>query len=793
MKTYSHTPNAKYPDPNVDPQKKDSAYRLKYLKAMYSNFELSGLKMFFNDKVNAAKLIQYATGTQDTGQYKKRFDCWDDGQDTFVNIDWQVVHLVSKYLNIMIDKLMKYEFDVVATPICAAGKNEMDYQKVRIKEFMRLKKEGYFDDAGGVPPKEMLGFDPETLPSDPEELDVWLEMNDKHEVAMWAEMEVKNVLNKNKWYQIKKEVVKNMVYLGVGSCSVSNDNYGNTLLNCVDPETMLVGSSRYEDFRGISHQGYQEVITFSQFKAETCHSGVFSEEDYKYIYETIATTQAGLGEQLSNTVNTYDKQTNEKLLKVFRGWFKDFNQYTYHKKSKADGVRLYPEKTGYGSSPNYYKKPDREIINDGYSVVYKGTWIIKTDFIYNDGIQDQMEVNRANPRNIELPIKIIAPNMTRGRIVSLLHEWMPIVDQINLSWYKYQEAMGKSIPDGYAFDLDTLVSIPMGKGGTALKPNETIDLFMKTGIIVYKGSAMKSGQNTIPVTPMTNANFQKAQSYLENIMQMVSLLQSLSGLNPAADASLPETGTLNGVASAALAGTQAALGYMTDGLKSLISDMAHAIVRLRQNTALMGIGGSTDALGVYNAKFWSLHSKKTTYDLGIQIMPRPTSEEWSEFYGLIQRSLDTQAIDVSDFIFLKDIDNLKMAYSFFAMREKKKKMEMQQQEQSLVQQNAAAQQQSAIIAEDEKRKTLELQYELELRNQTMITRMQAEMEHGRNVTTLAQVGNSDHIKELNNTRDNITKIAQAHLDNKNKLEQIKLQNEGKIAAAKAKPKPKAKA
>lgn len=757
MPNNSYKSNFKYPDPNIDPSKKDSKYRLLYAKALYGNFNTNGLKSYYGDRTNISSLLKYAMGSQDTSKYKQLLNCWESSGDSMLNINWQVLDLASKFLNIIIEKLVKTDYDIVASPIDSVGTTEITQKKAKMKAYIEMRNSGELEQMGANLTKDQLGFDPDTLPDDADELEIMFELTEKHEAAMRAELEITKCLNSNKWSPIKKEVAKSLVYLGGGAVEVRNDNYGNTCINAIKQEALVCPASSYEDMRNIPHVGYVESVSFTQFKIESL--GKFSEDEYKAIYEDIATASTSS----SGDIDTYQNQSSERSIKVMRFYFKDYHENTYEKKyGKDNNLRLFPTSFNKGTSEEYrakYANKEREVVRDGYSVVHKGTWLIDTDHIYNDGLLEHMEVSRANPKNVELPIKMYCPNMTRSSVTSMLYSWIPIIDQININWYNYQNMMAKAIPDGWSFDLDALVSTPMGKGGKSLTPRQQLEMFYQTGVIVTRNNST-AGNNKPPATPLTNNNHQKAQAFLQNIYELVNVLRMLAGLNQASDASLPESGTLNGVASAAIAGTEAALDYLREGMKSIQHDMCVGIVRLRQNAALMQQApvSSSVSFGNQANTFWAENQKWTTHEIGLKFVQKPSKDEWSEFYMLLKGALDKGTIATSDYIYLMEVDNLKQARRLMVVREKRTTKMQQEQEMAKIKENNDGAANAALMAEKAKQETMTLEYQLKTNHELSVKEADAAIQDSINQTKLMEANIMSETKNQVSSLDSVTRI-----------------------------------
>ncbi len=147
-----------YPDPMATPKEKGTPkYILQYGKAMYHQFNKTGYRLFFNDRVNYKKRTAYAQGNQPVNPYMKRLDCWDDepGKEVYVNINWQILNLATKFINIMIGKMVKLEYDSICTPIDPVSVDAKRQRRAMMEAYNE--NERFLQDLGIGLSKEQLG------------------------------------------------------------------------------------------------------------------------------------------------------------------------------------------------------------------------------------------------------------------------------------------------------------------------------------------------------------------------------------------------------------------------------------------------------------------------------------------------------------------------------------------------------------------------------------------------------------------------------------------------------------
>jgi len=167
-------------------------------------------------------------------------------------------------------------------------------------------------------------------------------------------------------------------------------------------------------------------------------------------------------------------------------------------------------------------------------------------------------------------------------------------------------------------------------------------------------------------------------------------------------------------------------------------------------------------------------SKLNMHEFGIFLELEPDEEEKAQLERNIQIALQTQTIDLSDAIDIREIRNLKLANQFLKHRQKIKKQEVQQNQQANIQAQAQANAEAAeraALAELQKQQAL-AQTELQLeqgKSQFRIQQMQQEAEIKKQLMAeefnynmqLAQVkANAEYSKEKEkeDRKDQRTKI-----------------------------------
>ncbi len=700
-----------FPDPLADKKTKDSKeYILQYGKAMYYNFNTHGLRILSNSKAKYRNLANYYLGLQTLDKYKKLMNGTNEdepGKRSYLNIDWQVLNVANKFVNIMVDKIVSTGYDVELEsidPLAIDMKKDMEYT---MKTVMELKE--WIAEMGIKLNPEQLGFDPELLPDHSDELQIHIDMNIKERFAMEGEMAISLHMNNNDFEQVRKEYIRDGVIYGIHCVETRNDRNGNTKIKRFSPETVIVSNSKSEDFKDVTYGGYIERMSFQEL--QTSAGSEFTEEEYIDIFKNCGTTVGNITNDMQFPfVPNISQNVGEKMISVMKGYYKVDIQNTYvKKKDSRNNDRL------YSTGNNTKEKEGQKLIKDSYEVVYEFRWIIGSNYIYEYGMLQDMEVSPNNPCATRIPLHVIYPNMINGLSNSILHYCLPILDQINIAWYQFQHMMSKIIPDGPAINQDALADIALGKGGKKSSPLEILDLYNQTGALIYSSKGLDGLQNgnALPIIPMKNGNHEKALSHLNNVFTMINILRQITGLNEGVDASTPSTKALVGTTELAISGANSALGFLFGSDKLMVKHIAESLLLLTQSAVRYGnVSGYVDSIGIGSVKFWEINKDITLRQFGMKVVTRPSAQEWTELYQHLQGMLDKGILNYSEYSVIREMTNLKQARKYMAVVERRKKKEEAAQQQSMMEQQGQLNQQSVMTAEQAKQQTLQLEIQL---------------------------------------------------------------------------------
>jgi hypothetical protein len=710
-----------FPDPMATPEEKATKkYGLQMGRAILHHYYNNGIRLFYNNRINYKKWLAYSMGKQPVYPYQSRLDCWgeqgEEGGETYMRVNWQILNLASNFVNLIVGKLLKVQYDVEATildPLALDAKKQKEYL---LKAHLELK--DWAAEMGVGVDTSRFGIDPAELQTS-DEAEIHMNMNYKDRMAEEIEMAIQLHLTRNNFSQIRKEYLQDAVIFGTMAVDCRNNPLGDTKIKRQDPQTVVTATSRSEDHSGSDYNGVYEDYTFTELQQMA--QGEFTEEQYKDIYEKHCTYKIPAEANLNPVpIDSYYNRTREKVVRVFKFYFLTSIQDTYEKKKdKLGNSRLYKTQSNRGKSKTWQEKyeGEREIIKDTYQVAYEGYHIVGSDYLFGYQQVADMEVSRNNMSNTQLPLRVFAPNMMDGQTTSIVENCLPVFDEIQINWLQFQHCIGSYIPDGHAIDLDVLVEAPLGKAGKKLTPRQMMDLFYKKGTFAYKGKNLAGNRNGngSPIEPIQNSNITKAEGFLQNISTLLGVLNRIVGLNDFSNAATPSSEALAGVGQMALQGTEDAMAYLYNADKQIYKKICESLVLLTQNAVKKGkVSGYVNSLGSSSVKFWEVNKDVSLYDFGITITPAPTQGEWQQFYGQLQGAVDKGELSTADFIAIQEVKNLRLARQLMVVRERRNKAQAQAAADRNIALQGQQNQQSATAAEKEKQNTIILEGKIKL-------------------------------------------------------------------------------
>jgi hypothetical protein len=701
-----------FPDHFINPEKKDKDWILQFAKASWDDSRSLNQSMNYHSSDRFREFRDYALGNQSIAKYKNMIQQKDaNGQqmESFTQLDFTVLPIIPKFRKIALANLNKLGHNLVAKAIDPLALDQKeDYFAEKQANIIIKEQLSEIEGIEGI--IDMESGDPQDI----EELEIKKNYGYKHIAAMEAEQGIKLILSNNNYTEIAKKVKEDIFDFGVGGVREFFDQHGKIKVRRVKPQNWITSYSEESNFSDSRYMG--EVINLSL--VEIKEASGFSNEDMEKIAEK---TGFDFRSSENNFQKNYSRSYDDHKVDVLDLEFFSLNYLVNEKRVDKRGNEIVRK-------GDFEGRKNKETTKAEYQVVYRCKWVVGTDYIYDYGLETNMKRAKNSLRETSLSFHMYAPFNDQMRFFGVVESMMPAADAIQLAWIKLQNFMLRAKPSGIAINLRALENINIGHGGKKWEPLKVLDLFEQTGNYVYRDANQDGEPMGQPVTPLSNQILQEAQYIVGMINSYTQILRDNIGFNEVTDGSTPNPKTLVGVADMAVQSTSNAIHHITESAVSINESLANALLLRMQDAFKTGkVKAYVTALGENTKNFMrTIPTDISMHELSIYIEDAPNAEEIIRYDRKVEMALQSGQITIEDATFLETIDNIKEKSAVLAYRIRKNKENAQKEAERLQMMNGQIQQQSAIVSEEEKRKTLQLDFELKM--QLMMAEKQAQME-----------------------------------------------------------------
>lgn len=751
-----------FPSHLIDPREKGRDWILQYAKAAWSSWNNDNPReIFFNARYRYEVYKSYAMGDQSINKYKPLMGVDEESRETWLNIDWTVIPIVPKFRRIALGKLAKVDYNIVATPVDALAndENEAYFSKTRAKLLIR-------DEAKKIDPSLLdspaLQLDPGEA-KDMEELEMQMKYTHKHQMAIEAEQGIKLVLEQNQIDKLRERVREDLFDYGVAGYKEFIDSNGAIKIRSINPRNIVINHCKKNDFSDASYIG--EVVEMTIADLKQMAGNEFTEEQYEDIAKNVI-GKFGNPREWPSTLSIYNKGYDTFNVRVLDIEFFSVNEMVYEQRIDRRGNKIYA-RAKYEDKNKRKDKFERV----AYKVVYKGRWIVDTNYIFDYGLCTNMKRAKSSLMDTKMSFHLFAPEFWDMQAHGMMEQIIPIADAIQIAWYRLQNAINQSRPKGIMIEMGALEDIPLGAGGKQLTPMKVLDLYNKTGTLVYrKADAQGRMTNYKPIEELENGMGRDVMNYWQLIQNHIQMLRDITGMNEMTDGSTPDPRTLTTVAKLAYEGTNNALYGIVNGDKKLLEDLSNDVVLRLQDVAESGaVKGYVRSLGGNTMKFFQMSPNVALYEFGIFLEDKPTDDQRAMLMQQVQAGQAGGLLDIEDAIIIQNTDNLKVAQQLLAYKIRKRREQEEEKAMRQQQMNAEVQMQSAQAAEAAKQQTIQvegqvkaqvIQVEKELDAKLLEMKYQYELQ----LEEMRQKGKVA-TKEIENTgKKSVTKIKMGQAD-----------------------------
>ena len=686
-----------------DEEKKSIEYGDKVAKAIEQEWFNKGngsQGRYYSTRDEFHRLRLYARGDQSIRKYKDEFAI--NGDLSYLNLDWKPVPIIPKFVDIVVNGMQDRLYS-----IRAVGEDTLSTEK-RTKYVEGIQRDmnaaAMLDAVENQLGVNVRNVEKQKLPSNSEELDLYMQLNYKQGIEIAEEQAINNIFTINNYQDLKTRLDYDLTVLGIGAMKHSFNNTDGVKLDYVDPANLVWSYTEDPYFKDCYYFGEIKTIKVNQLKKE------FPELTNE-VMKDISNKSTSWSTYNMNYSNEESKDNNVVSVLYFN--WKTWENNVYKIKETVSGAEKAIKKDDSFNPPKD-KRTRFERVAQAQEVLYEGVYILGASMLLRWKKATNMIRPNSNTNKVLMNYIVAAPRLYKGKINSLVSKMTPYADLIQLTHLKLQQAIQRMTPSGVYVDADGLAEIDLGNG-TSYNPQEALNMYFQTGSIIGRSLTVEGDPNPgkVPIQELPGGGGNQIQLLIGAYNQYIQMIRDITGLNEARDGSDPDPKALVGVQKMAAANSNVATRHILDSSMSVTKSLAECIsLRFKD---VLEFHPTRDAfvssIGHFSVGSLKEMSNLTLHDFGIFLDLEPDVEEKNLLETNIQMALSQQSIFLEDAIDIRQVRNIKLANQLLKFRRVKKQQADQAQAQAASVAQAEAQGQAQIQIEQAKAQAAQVEAE----------------------------------------------------------------------------------
>jgi hypothetical protein len=657
------------------------------------------------------RLKLYARGEQSIRKYKNELAI--DGDLSYLNLDWTPVPIIPKFVDIVVNGMSDRLFRVKA------------YAQDAMSQAKRSKYQDMIEGQMAAKPQleiieQKAGFDPFVidkgeLPETDEELSLYMQLNYKPSIEIAEEEAINTLFEENHYIDLRKRFDYDLTVLGIGVAKHEFLKGSGVKISYVDPANIVYSYTEDPHFKDCFYWGEVKTLPITELiKIDPTLTNSDLEEISKYSQSWY--DYYNVAQFYENDIFYRDTVT----LMYFN--YKTTQKMVYKKKVMATGNSKVIEKDDqFNPPPESMEDGKFEKFEKTIDVWYDGVMVMGTNIL----LKWELATNMVRPKSSSqhaLPNYVaVAPRMYKGILESLVRRMIPFADLIQLTHLKLQQVIARTVPDGVYIDADGLNEVDLGTGN-AYNPEDALRLYFQTGSVIGRSYTQDGDMNQgkVPIQQLnSNSGAGKTQMLITNYNHYLNMIRTVTGLNEARDASIPDPNSLVGLQKLAALNSNVATRHILDGslyiYRSLGEALTYRVADILEYSDFKD--DFANKIGKFNVSILNEISDLYIYDFGIFIEVAPDEEEKAKLEANIQMALSKNDINLEDAIDIRELKNIKLANQLLKLKRKQKQekeQEIETKKQQMVAMNNQKSQQMAAQMAMQKQQA-ELQGKMQLK------------------------------------------------------------------------------
>jgi len=638
------------------------------------------------------RLRLYARGEQSIGKYKNELAV--DGDLSYLNLDWSIVPIIPKFVDIVVNGMSDRLFKVDCYAQDAMSQQKRSKYQDVIQGQMAAKP--ILQDIQKNFDVDPFITDADSLPENDEELALYMNLNYKPALEIAEETAINTLFDENHYQDIRKQIDYDITTIGIGIARHTFQEGNGVKIDYVDPANVVYSYTEDKHFKDCFYWGEIKTLPIIELlKIDPSLTPSDLEDISKYSqswYDYFNTAQ-----HFQNSIFYRDTAT------VMYFNYKTTKEYVYKKKKlEGGGSRVIEKDDQFNPPEDVMEDGNFTTVRKRIDVWYDGVMVMGTNFILKWELAKNMVRPKSASQHAMPNYVAVAPRMYKGNIESLTRRMIPLADLIQITHLKLQQVISKVVPDGVFIDADGLNEVDLGTGA-AYNPEDALRLYFQTGSVIGRSYTQDGEFNNarVPIQQLTsNSGASKTQMLLTNYNHYMDMIRTVTGLNEARDGSTPDPNALVGVQKLAALNSNTATRHILDASLYIYRTLAEALsYRVADVLEYSDFKDEfINQIGKYNVSILGEISDLYIYDFGIFIDVSPDEEQKRMLEQNIQMALSKGDINLEDAIDIRGLRNIKMANQLLKLKRRRKAEEDQKKEAMKQAMQAKVNQQSQQMA-----------------------------------------------------------------------------------------------
>ena len=550
-------------------------------------------------------------------------------------------------------------------------------------------------------------INPDALPQNEEELELYMQLSYKQSIEIAEEELIDNVLNYNKYDEVKKRLAYDLVVLGISAVKTDFNLANGITVDYVDPANLVYSYTEDPNFEDIYYVGEMKSMSLQEVK-----------KLFPYLTDSELEEIQKYPGDANYTRNYYGQDDQYNQVQVLFFEYKTYNNQVFKIKQTDQGLEKALEK------PDTFDPPENdnfERVHRAIEVLYSGAKILGHEKMLKWELAENMTRPFSDQTKVQMNYAISAPRMYKGRIDSLVSKCVSFADMIQLTHLKIQQVLSRTVPDGVFVDVDGLAEVDLGNG-TSYNAQEALNMYFQTGSIVGRSLTQDGDPNRgkVPIQELqTSSGMAKIQALIQTYQYYLQMIRDVTGLNEARDGSQPTKDALVGLQKLAAAASNTAT-------KHILQSLMYLTIRACENISLKASdmlsfpltkNALISCINQYNVGSLEEIEKLNMHEFGIFLELEPDEEEQQMLEQNVQIALQSGGINLEDAIDIRQIKNIKLANQYLKQKQAERAeaaaMAQQQNIQMQAQANAQAAEQAALAEVQKQQALTETKLQLE--------------------------------------------------------------------------------